>query len=126
MNIALDFDKTYTEDPALWSVFIGIAHSRGHNILIVTSRDEHNDGINWDAVGGKPLVPVIWCDGRPKSVVCEEQNLSIDVWIDDLPSSIHGRAGMFSKQELHEWRTRDSYRHSSVEPHGESRGFEKG
>ena len=41
MIIALDYDDTYDRDPALWNHLIGLATSRGHSVVIVTMRYEH-------------------------------------------------------------------------------------
>ncbi|CAB5221619.1 hypothetical protein UFOVP247_216, partial [uncultured Caudovirales phage] len=38
MNIALDFDDTYTRAPSLWNNFIADAKDKGHDIRIVTYR----------------------------------------------------------------------------------------
>ena len=43
MNIALDYDNTYTEDPEFWYEFMQNAKARGYNIFIVTFRDERYD-----------------------------------------------------------------------------------
>lgn len=33
MNISLDYDETFTEDPILWKKFVEMAHSRAHRFL---------------------------------------------------------------------------------------------
>ena len=38
MNIALDFDGTYTEAPWLWNKFIDDAYLLGHEVYLVTGR----------------------------------------------------------------------------------------
>ena len=38
MIIALEYDGTYTRDPALWDAFIGLARQRGHEVSCVTMR----------------------------------------------------------------------------------------
>ena len=38
MNISLDFDDTYTRDPAFWNSFIVGARGRGHHVYLVTAR----------------------------------------------------------------------------------------
>ena len=38
MNIALDYDNTYTLDSDLWDVFIKLLAMRGHTVYIVTMR----------------------------------------------------------------------------------------
>lgn len=134
MNIALDFDKTFTLAPLLWTKFIRAFEQAGHKVFIVTARDEHNDGINWCAAyGGFPnqvnptREPVIWCDGCPKTIIVAERGIEIDVWIDDNPATIYGPTALAVHPDgpalLKEWREQDNFRGASVEPTGESRGF---
>ena len=49
MLIALDYDKTYTADPALWDNFVDLAQSRGHTVKIVTMR-RPDEAIDTDVV----------------------------------------------------------------------------
>lgn len=122
MKIALDFDKTYTEDPDLWDAFIQDARSLGHEVWIVTARDCVNDGINWATIGPRPT-KVIWCDGMPKRLEAEAQGHRFDVWIDDDPGGIEGGTAMESEAALKAWREQDKFRNSALEPHGFSKGF---
>lgn len=94
MNIALDFDKTYTEDPLFWTEFIKAAKSRNHNVWIVTARYADDDAeVN-------PVVELMRnhntvCDGvyftsrKAKKPFMKEQGIIIDVWIDDSPKHIN-------------------------------------
>lgn len=124
MNIALDFDKTFTVDPRAWVDFIQLMNKWGHTVFIVTARDRFNDGINWATVGlGGPPAPVIWCDGVPKQVIAAENGITFDVWIDDNPATIITPSA-YSRNGLKEWRKQDKHRGSVEEPHGNSRGIQ--
>lgn len=122
MKIALDFDGTFTEDPYFWNEFVDRAPARGHEVFIVTARDELNDGINWARLHmSGPPCRVIFCDGRPKRKIA----IGIDVWIDDNPYGIIGATSFSSPTELAAWRRQDIYRGSKLPVTGESRGFAK-
>lgn len=77
MLIALDYDKTYTADHALWNDFIVIAQKRGHVVKIVTMRKPDEEII------GVP-VDVTYTSRKAKASV-----VSADIWIDDSPSWIY-------------------------------------
>jgi hypothetical protein len=77
MKIALDYDRTYTEDPGLWAAFIKIAADRGHVVKIVTMRrpDERITNVP---------VEVIYTSRKAKASATQA-----DVWIDDSPHWIY-------------------------------------
>ncbi len=75
MRIALDYDKTYTEDPTLWDAFVAMAQARGHEVHIVTMRHDNAQ----EALIGMP-VEVIYTGRQAKISVHRA-----DVWIDDSP-----------------------------------------
>lgn len=84
MNISLDYDDTYTQDPDLWRTFIQQAQSRGHQVYCVTWRH-----------AGQPvstelsrLVLVIYTDLQAKRPYMERLGIPIQVWIDDNPQAI--------------------------------------
>jgi hypothetical protein len=81
MKIALDYDNTITKDTAMWAHFVADAVSRGHEVVIVTSR--RPDMPIFEA-GDDPLVPVIYCSFTAKS-----RHYAADVWIDDDPRHIY-------------------------------------
>ena len=76
MLIALDYDKTYTADPALWDDFIQSAQDRGHSVKIVTMRTPD------EAITDAP-VEVVYTSRKAKATV-----FKADIWIDDSPSWI--------------------------------------
>lgn len=76
MKIALDYDNTFSADPALWLSFIDTALARGHEVKIVTSR--------------RPDMPIpihgldiIYC-----SFTAKRKHYAADIWIDDDPPHI--------------------------------------
>jgi hypothetical protein len=84
MNIALDFDDTYTRDPELWNIFIFAARTRGHDIRIVTFRKSHMTDPMLDNIG----IPVIFTEYTQKRAHCNKLGWYVDVWIDDSPEFI--------------------------------------
>lgn len=77
MQIALDYDATYTVDRDFWDDFIKNAVNRGHSVLCVTMRYPE-DVIN---------IPcdVYYTSRQAKGAYVKEHNIKIDVWIDDSP-----------------------------------------
>lgn len=72
MKIAIDYDGTYTADPALWRLFIEQAKSAGHSVTCVTMRYPH-----------EPVdmpCEVFYTSRKAKAVAFDA-----DVWIDDSP-----------------------------------------
>lgn len=103
MNIALDFDKTYTADPELWLSFIDNARKRGHNVYVVTMR--YGDGWEKDQVH-KELAHHV--DGMiftsreaKRKHALDNHGIHFDIWIDDNPEMIgeHSHALLFSQEE---------------------------
>lgn len=93
MNIGLDYDDTYTRDPATWDVVIKALRDAGHNVYCTTWRSNSMSNLIelQTALGGK--VNAIFCTGQQaKSAFMFEQRIRIDVWIDDMPMAIdnHG------------------------------------
>jgi hypothetical protein len=84
MNIALDFDDTYTRDPELWDQFIFTARARGHDIRIVTFRKSTMRDDALDNIG----IPVIYTEYTQKRAFTNKMGWFVDVWIDDSPEFI--------------------------------------
>ena len=77
MLIALDYDKTYTADPALWDAFVQSAQNRGHTVKIVTMR--RPDEAILDA-----SIEIVYTSRKAKAAV-----ISADIWIDDSPHWVY-------------------------------------
>lgn len=86
MNIALDFDETYTNDPLLWDMFIKNALERGHDIRIVTyrKREMTDPALTWLSL----WIPVIFTEYTRKRTFTANMGWFPDVWIDDCPELI--------------------------------------
>jgi len=78
MRIALDFDNTITRDPDLWSAFVGLALSRGHEVKIVTSR---HPGLPVPIINCP--IEIIYC-----SFTAKRKHYDADVYIDDDPKHV--------------------------------------
>lgn len=104
MKIGLDYDHTYTADPTLWLEFIDIAVALGHEVRIVTARDERYDRTQ-ALVDLEQYVPVIYCRGVAKKWFLTHfgDGFSPDIWIDDKPESIFKNSD-FAPDKLLEWR----------------------
>lgn len=104
MNVSLDYDKTYTEDPECWKKVVRSLQSSGHKVFCVTLRskeiDYHKDFDVLELMG----VRNVFCDGRPKRKTTEDLGIKIDVWIDDAPEAVTN-GGTYTPAELHEWRS---------------------
>lgn len=89
MTIAIDYDQTYTNDPALWDCFILDAKSRGHAVWIVTCRRDTLENRADVKVSG---CAVIFTNLSAKQWSLEQRGLKVDVWIDDDPACVlHGK-----------------------------------
>jgi hypothetical protein len=91
MIIAIDYDDTYTRDPALWSTFINLAQYQKHTVYSVTCR--HDTFENREEVQMPlPRTRHIFTGHSPKRWHMEQLGIRVDVWIDDMPETIlHGR-----------------------------------
>lgn len=86
MNIAIDYDDTYTRDPDFWKMVISAAEFRGHKVYCITARSPAQDIDVLDSIG-----KIIGHDNclftsmRAKKKYAYSKGIRIDVWIDDLP-----------------------------------------
>lgn len=85
MNIALDFDDTYTADRELWDRFIADAKERGHTVWIVTARRNTEENA---AIVDVPSCPVVFTALASKTWTMEQRGVTIDIWIDDDPETL--------------------------------------
>lgn len=103
MNIAVDYDNTYTEDPEFWYDFMVEAKERGYNPVICTFRDERYDMTDGLQFLIEDDFDVYFTRGVAKKWWMEQFGISIHVWIDDRPEAIlHNSA--YTKADLAVWR----------------------
>lgn len=86
MNIAIDYDDTYTRDPATWDEVIDTFQAAGHMVYCVTMRNVNESADVMDSIGKK--VPVFVTDRKAKRAFMFAHGIRIDVWIDDRPDFI--------------------------------------
>lgn len=91
MVIGLDYDDTFTRDPAAWACFVNMMASRGHKTYIVTWRCEGGEilpvyaEMQYWKVDCEEIVPT---SRKAKAKFMAEKGIIVDVWIDDNPSAI--------------------------------------
>lgn len=111
MRIAVDYDGTFTADPELWMHFILAALNKGHEVFIVTFR---NDLFDRDPLLQEVAkkIQTYYTRGVAKRWWCLHHGPgAVDVWIDDTPESILTNSPM-TPEEIMEWRKRNEYRRS--------------
>lgn len=91
MLIALDYDGTYTADPDLWLDFIKRAQSRGHTVICVTMRHDH-ETLDM-CLRLQDRVEVICSARQAKQLFLNELGIYPDIWIDDNPKWLFEDAG---------------------------------
>jgi hypothetical protein len=87
VSVALDFDDTYTKDPATWQKLVAVMKESNWDVRIVTFRDDVGGYNNHDIKAAASVMdlPVIFTAGRQKSVACHNIGFKPDFWIDDMP-----------------------------------------
>ena len=88
MNIALDYDDTYTAAPRLWQILIDGAEFLGHTVYVVTCR--HDTPENREDVQVPCVKPHrhFFTGHAAKRWFMEQKGIKIDVWIEDRPETI--------------------------------------
>lgn len=123
MNIALDFDGTYTEMPDVWDKFIENAKADGHDVYIVTFRDLEDRHPAMDYLSKTLLVPIIFTSRNPKKKFCNSIGLDISIWIDDNPDLIVFESD-WSDADLLVWRQQEKERITGeVKEHWEKKQY---
>ncbi len=113
MVIALDIDKTWTEDPGFWCEYFDLCKKYDHEIIFVTGRRNYSDDlekyglffyddnyVTLDPYSLGKIKRVIYCTGKPKRATCEYLGIKIDIWIDDCPEMIVNCLGIGDDGEL--------------------------
>jgi len=104
LKISLDYDLTYSLDPAFWNLVIEFSKLFGHEVRIVTVRDERYDRTA-PLIEAEKIVPVIYTRGVAKKWFMSHfgDGFMPDVWIDDKPESVMHNS-TFSPEGLKDWR----------------------
>jgi hypothetical protein len=84
-TIGLDYDDTYSLDPAFWNHVIAFAKDCGHKVVCVTCRPETEESA---ADCDIPGVLTYFTNMAPKAWHMKEKGIEVDVWIDDHPDCV--------------------------------------
>ena len=85
LNIAIDWDETFTADPDTWRAVVSTLQAAGHTVYVVTAR---SPATTWECEQGLPGCQVVACSWELKREVCRKRGIKIDIWIDDSPEFI--------------------------------------
>jgi hypothetical protein len=90
LTISIDFDKTWSADPALWRGFVKMAKSRGHHPVMITRRDDtpKQRAEVEKSIEGVGFDELIFAGGTQKQDAARKAGVSVDVWVDDYPEGI--------------------------------------
>lgn len=104
LSIALDYDDTYSADPEFWENFLQLAENCGHNVFIVTYRDERYDFDRTLSLLKNNGTKVYFTRGVAKQWWMEQfSDETVNIWIDDKPEAILFNSS-FHRKDLLEWR----------------------
>lgn len=95
MNIALDIDGTYSEDPDMWDKCVRTMRAAGHKVYVVTMRypDSHESKEVEDQLTGK-VDGFFFTSRKAKGPFMRDiAKVKINIWIDDTPFWITMDAG---------------------------------
>lgn len=104
MKIAFDYDGTISEDLAGWLEVMHSMKARGHEIFVVTFRDERYDMNDDLQFIYDEDFEIYYTRGVAKRWWCEQFGPgNVDVWIDDKPEAILNNSN-YTIGDLHVWR----------------------
>lgn len=90
MTIALDYDDTFTRDPAFWTAVVDAGRKFGHKFVCITARRDTFDN-RAELSNALPAgVDAYFSYDEPKSDFARRKGIVVDVWVDDLPGWIVG------------------------------------
>jgi hydroxymethylpyrimidine pyrophosphatase-like HAD family hydrolase len=96
MNIAIDYDGTYTADPETFDRIIAEFQKAGHEVICVTMRyNDESENYEVQRDMKKNNVRVVYTGRRAKKSYMVNINVWIDIWIEDNPYWILNNAADF-------------------------------
>lgn len=83
--ISVDYDGTYSADPATFDLIISELQANGHEVMIITARGD-NDPVKVNSNLG---IKVYYTEGADKDPYMRDTHgINIDIWIEDRPQSV--------------------------------------
>ena len=90
LTIALDYDDTYTEDPAFWAAVVDVSRKFGHRFICVTARRKTFENMKELRDTLPTDVEAHFSYDEPKADYAKRNGIAVDIWIDDSPGWIVG------------------------------------
>jgi hypothetical protein len=87
IGVCIDYDGTFTTNPAVWTTIIELMRANGADVFCITMRFPNMP------ISGFPGV-VHYAAGQPKQEFARERGLKVDIWVDDTPAGILPSAEM--------------------------------
>lgn len=104
MKIAFDYDGTISEAFNDWHYVMGFLQTQGHEVFVVTFRDERFDRNNDLIFLEEDNFDVYYTRGVAKRFWCEHFGPGeVDVWIDDRPEAVISNS-VYTTGDLRDWR----------------------
>jgi len=89
MTISIDYDYTYSLDPATWNQVIQVLQAAGHQVYCVSARHYWQTKEIYESVGKEiGLDKCFLTDRLAKRDYMLKRGIQVDVWIDDTPEAI--------------------------------------
>lgn len=103
-KFAFDYDGTISDNFGDWYYVMGFLQSQGHEVFVVTFRDERHDRNSDLTFLEEDNFDVYYTRGVAKRWWCEQFGPGkVDVWIDDKPEAILNNSN-YTVDDLHVWR----------------------
>ena len=82
MNICIDYNGCFGEDPELFEGFVKLSQNRGHRVYLVT---RNHNRVKIPERVCQMFDKVIFTEGKQKKLVVERLIGHVQIWIDDHP-----------------------------------------
>ena len=100
MIFSLDIDGCWSEDPRCFLSMLHLLRSYGHEVIIVTGREQPMEKLQRLNI---PLdIKIIVSGDRTKEKAAVDAGYAVGVWCDDAPWTISNKKPLNSKVEDHE------------------------
>ncbi len=88
MLISIDYDATWTQDPAFWRKFCRMANTAGHKVILVTNRQGTAADVRELRGLRAHCHEIIFAKEGPKRRAAKARGYRPHIWIDDNPSTV--------------------------------------
>ncbi len=88
MRIAIDYDDTFTADPATWCKVIRVLEDAGHEVVCVSARFANAENLEELGRNLPRHMQIVLSEHNAKAEVMAKRGTPVDIWIDDWPTAI--------------------------------------